>query len=339
MGSSNYTYQLRQYPALQRCTLLETPLGKAGVRYRHLTTSSNLLTGVHIKTACHYLGQSYDKPWQLMFLSALYTSFRAAILCVIQYFHLFTSQRVSIGRISLSQLTLYDVKYAGTLYGGKYHPEFSVCSTHFQFHLLAPSLPRWLTMVSEGIVYTSETGDVSVDRSSVTLWIFPVLFKQTAGPWVNINMEGVKIRIPNGKSTPHFVKQLRKNLVGTLVCGEIYRVDNFGTKIIFAGLTDRDAGAGNDNQHDDNKRHQETSSDIHTSSRSQTKDELRISSFLRGLHLHNTEGRIYTFGEVDAQLRRNWIESRGSFVMVAKESRWLRVHWPYQRLKTIPTWV
>ncbi|KAK7680527.1 hypothetical protein QCA50_016308 [Cerrena zonata] len=194
-------------------------------------------------------------------------------------------------------------------------------------------------MVSEGVIYTSETGDVSVDRSSVTLWIFPVLFKQTAGPWVNINMEGVKIRIPNGKSTPHFVKQLRKNLVGTLVCGEIYRVDDFGTKIIFAGLTDRDAGAGNDNQHDGNKRHQETSSDIHTSSRSQTKDELRISSFLRGLHLHNTEGRIYTFGEVDAQLRRNWTENRGSFVMVAKESRWLRVHWPYQRLKTIPTWV
>ena len=33
---------------------------------------------------------------------------------------------------------------------------------------------------------------------------------------------------------------------------------------------------------------------------------------------------------VDAQLRRNWTANRGTFVMIAKESRWVKVPWKYE---------
>lgn len=57
----------------------------------------------------------------------------------------------------------------------------------------------------------------------------------------------------------------------------------------------------------------------------QEQDEVRISSYARGFMTNNKEGRMYTFEAIDAQLRRSWTENRGSFVMIAKESRWMRV--------------
>ncbi|KAJ2989490.1 hypothetical protein NUW54_g8766 [Trametes sanguinea] len=47
-------------------------------------------------------------------------------------------------------------------------------------------------------------------------------------------------------------------------------------------------------------------------------DELRFSVLARRVHINNTEGRVYTFGAIDAQMRRNWVDDRGSFAMVAE---------------------
>ncbi|KAI8980603.1 hypothetical protein BD414DRAFT_523724 [Trametes punicea] len=60
-------------------------------------------------------------------------------------------------------------------------------------------------------------------------------------------------------------------------------------------------------------------------------DELRFSLLARGIHISNKEGRIYTFGRIDSQVRRNWVQDRGSFAMIAEECRWIRVHFPFER--------
>lgn len=274
----------------------------------------------------------------------LCTSLLAAVVWTVKCFHpkYIAGQSLSIGRIALSTLTLYDVNYAGTLPKGSFHFKFSACSIRFQFHIPTPSLPRWLTLVMEGVAYTSETGDISVDRVITTLWVFPVLFKQTAGPWANTQVDGVRVHIPNGKSTPSLVKTLRENLVSTLTCGDIFQLDDFGTKVSFVGLAESPDITTNDCKHldtaEDDEQCQQTPPRTNSSSHSTSNDELRISSFVRGLHLYNNEGRIYTFGEVEAQFRRNWIDDRGSFVLVAKECRWVKVHEPHQRLKLTPAW-
>lgn len=252
-------------------------------------------------------------------------------------------QRISIGRAELSRLTLHDIDYTASLLDEPKVLNCFIRSVQVRFHLPTPSLPRWFTLVSEGITYFSGTGSVSIETFSFTLWIFPVLFRHTAGPWVDVKIDGLKIQIPDGRTTPYFIQRLRTNLVNTLLRGETTRLDDFGTKLSFSGLTENTAGPeANDDNHphlttvtNDCKRSQTTTPGLRAPSHSQSKDELRISSYLHGFHIHNTEGRIYTFGEVEAQLRRNWVENRGSFVLVAEESRWVRVHWPYQRLKPL----
>ncbi|CAL1693940.1 unnamed protein product [Somion occarium] len=265
---------------------------------------------------------------------------------------------LAIGRISLPKLALYDVKYSGVLYGGTYHFTFTAESISFCFHIPTPTLPQWFTFTSEGIFYTSDTSDISTDNLSATLWIFPVLFRQTAGPWCNVQMDGLKLRVQNGKSTPYLIKRLRENLVGAIVCGEIFRMDDFGTKVSFMGLTESAVEEGDEMTGPKTKVPEGETVDCIGSPEGKLQDgpprmeknlpqsflpsdedELRISAFVRGLHLYNTEGHVYTFGSVDAQFRRNWTADRGSFVMIAKECRWIRVHWPYQRIKVIPSWM
>lgn len=70
---------------------------------------------------------------------------------------------------------------------------------------------------------------------------------------------------------------------------------------------------------------------------SRDQDEMRMSASTRGLHLNNREGRIYTFGKIDAQLRRNWTAERGTFVMVAEECRWIMVPCRSQ-MDHVPSW-
>ncbi|KAI0789412.1 hypothetical protein C8Q75DRAFT_718348 [Abortiporus biennis] len=234
-----------------------------------------------------------------------------------------SNHTLTIGRISLFHLAIHDIKYQGILHKGTYPFTFTSKSIHLKFHFPTPSLPRWITFTSKSIFYQSSTSDISCSNLSVTCWIFPKLFRHTAGPWTNCEIDGLCIRIKKSKETPYFIRKLRENLVGAIVKGDIYRVDDFGTKIQFCGMSERV-------EPEDQEEKEDTSS----LKRSQD-DEMRISAFALGVQLYNKEGRIYSFGSVDAQLRRNWVEERGTFVMIAKECRWISVHWLHERVKTI----
>lgn len=321
---------------------------------------------------------------------------------------------LKIGRISPLLLTLHDVRYSGALYRRDYTYTFTATSLSVAFHLPRPSYPRWFTLSSHSLFYVSSTSDISVSTLDVTFWVFPYLARRTAGQWASVELDGFRIRVHKSNATPYWIQKLRQNVVTALLQGEIYRLDDFWTKVQFAGVSESFApgrsvrrrrkgghrpltascpsAPGHDCIRSDEPAGQETStrnqdegdeyvsdspsdaeesesdigtdaddgSDIDCSCQNKRRlqidepgtavhrdapppstntdtDELRISASARQLHLHNTEGRVYTFGVVDAQLRRDWDQDRGSFVLVVEEARWVKVHWLFQRTPT-PWW-
>ncbi|KAI9069696.1 hypothetical protein FKP32DRAFT_1671173 [Trametes sanguinea] len=323
--------------------------------------------------------------------------------------------RLQIGHLSWS--TACSIRYEATLYAKSYSFTFTSSSLSWRFHLPRTDNPRWLTVTLFDTVYTSSTGDISTTKVETVLWFFPVFFRFTAGPWADVTIDGLRIRVQKSTATPYWVQRLRENLVGTFLTGEFLRADVFRTSVRFAGLSEhgedkpkgytkpdakltpeepdvfrtsvRFAGLsehGEDNpkgytkpdakltpkepsgtipesepedaQEDDDEPCGCCSPAVHSASngyttyahqeeadalahadeyktqplRAHDDDELRFSVLARRVHVNNTEGRVYTFGAVDAQMRRNWVDDRGSFAMVAEECRWVKVHFPFERV-------
>ncbi|KAF9819995.1 hypothetical protein IEO21_01657 [Rhodonia placenta] len=239
---------------------------------------------------------------------------------------------LKIGRISPLLLTLHDVRYSGALYQRDYTYTFTATSLSVAFHLPRPSYPRWFTLSSHSLFYVSSTSDISVSTLDVTFWVFPYLARRTAGQWASVELDGFRIRVHKSNATPYWIQKLRQNVVTALLQGKIYRLDDFWTKVQFAGVSESFAPGRSVR-----RRRKGVHRDAPPPSTNTDTDELRISASARQLHLHNTEGRVYTFGVVDAQLRRDWDQDRGSFVLVVEEARWVKVHWLFQRTPT-PWW-
>ncbi|RPD64549.1 hypothetical protein L227DRAFT_518868 [Lentinus tigrinus ALCF2SS1-6] len=252
------------------------------------------------------------------------SSFRFAYTILVSYLFTLLSyvlnrpingHKLSIGRFSL--FGAYDIKYKATVFSETYTFTFTAASLTWRFHLPSASNPRWCTLTCDSIFYNSTTGDISTASLETILWFFPVFFRQTAGPWANITIDGLRIRVHRSTETPYFIQRLRENLVGTFLTGEVLRADVFRTTFRFAGLSERpeEKPVGKYctkplTAHDD--------------------DEMSFAVLARGLHINNREGRIYTFGRIDSQIRRDWVRDRGSLALVAEECRWVHVPFPFE---------
>lgn len=274
--------------------------------------------------------------------------------------------RLRVGRISVLELALYDVCYSGTLYKGEYRFTFTSSRISLRLHWPCRPNPKLVTFIARDILYKSTTADVSAGSLSAVLWFFPVLLHQTAGPWADAELADFRIRIFSSNATPYFVKQLRENLVSTMLKGDILRLDDFGTSARFSGATETIIQSEEDPHEDgENKcpgtNHEHSRASMESLAnddgkftsvgshakwmqrtlflyKEQEQDEVRISSYARGFMTNNKEGRMYTFKAIDAQLRRSWTENRGSFVMIAKESRWMRVPCLSQMAASLSFW-
>ncbi len=170
------------------------------------------------------------------------------------------------------------------------------------------------------MLYKSETCDVSASEICTIFWFFPVLFRQTVGPWTNAELHDIRIRIVRSDTTPYWIKRLRQNLVGAVVAGDIFTLDDFGTTARFSGLSEaggeenvnagkkddrpsnmpnegcyneqlsREDGIADSSLGEDFLEKQRDIKAIPFLRREQ--DEVRLSAFARGLHLHNHEGRV-----------------------------------------------
>ncbi|KAI0347875.1 hypothetical protein BDW22DRAFT_1349952 [Trametopsis cervina] len=264
--------------------------------------------------------------------------------------------RISIGRVSFSGI--YDIKYKGSISGGSTRFDFACSRVSFQFHFPRSPSPKWLTFDAEGVLYKSNTCDIFIGSIHATCWFFPRFNRQTAGPWVDTEIQDYRIRVMSSDEIPTYVQRLRANVVDAILTGEILRADDFATTVRFAGLSESggehsadvketmpDGGVYNDKLDDRSAAVQDglgssnggvTSISSHSKRHEaipylpQDQDELRVSALARGLHINNRQGRYYTFQTLDTQLRRNWVANRGTFVLIATECRWTRVPWPYE---------
>ncbi|KAI0776332.1 hypothetical protein BD413DRAFT_709071 [Trametes elegans] len=285
-------------------------------------------------------------------------------------------QRLRIGHFSLSAAK--DIRYEGALYNKSYSFTFTASSISWRFQVPQRDDPRWLTLAVYSIFYTSSTGDISTEKIETIIWFYPMLFRFTAGPWANVTLDGLRIKVQKSTATPYWVQKLRENLVGTFLTGEFLRADVFRTTVRFAGLSERqedkpdgytdpkaklapersdsDADADADDSDEElcgccsapsrsgsngyaSYAHQEEADALASADEYKTgpltvwdDDEVRFNAVARGVQISNTHGRIYTFERIDSQLRRNWSADRGSFAMVAEGCRWVRVHFPFERV-------
>ncbi|KAI0082896.1 hypothetical protein BDY19DRAFT_999126 [Irpex rosettiformis] len=191
-----------------------------------------------------------------------------------------------------------------------------------------------LTIEAKGIIYKSDTCDILIiDSLFITCWFFPRLFRQTAGPWANVEIVDFRIRVMQNDEIPRYVQMLRANIVETILMGEFLCVDDFSTSIRFNGLSEgavelpedmheRMPNGGPYNVHLDGhddavhecpadfggkmgaRGHLEKSSPALFLSKEQ--DEMWISARAGGIYINNRQGRYYSFGSIDVQHRRNW---------------------------------
>ncbi|THH15748.1 hypothetical protein EW146_g4780 [Bondarzewia mesenterica] len=219
--------------------------------------------------------------------------------------------------------------------------------------------PTFLTLTLTRPHFTTPLCTVTVDSLTVRLNLFPTLARVSAGPWADVTLEMLRLRVYTSGRTPNDVKRLREALVGTLLFGEILRVDEFKTSIFFGPDF---AGRGRElkNPHemgaDVGSRKEETRQDSGSEEEkdmpesegegekgesapiqapvsvfaSSQPDDLLVQAHTRRLHVHDRKGRIYTFGYASACLRRTWgaadLEGqRGSYHMEAVDSQWRKL--------------
>lgn len=142
---------------------------------------------------------------------------------------------------------------------------------------------------------------VSLAQLSVALWLFPALLRFTAGPLATVEMNDFRVKVFSSEATPLWIVVLRRNLISTALNGDTIRLDDFETNInIRAVVPDGDDAS--------------------------SVDESRLSASFEGWHIFNWQKRMYTFGRIDAQLRRSWVDIRDTkLVIIATESRWTKM--------------
>ncbi|KZP15657.1 hypothetical protein FIBSPDRAFT_795274 [Athelia psychrophila] len=192
----------------------------------------------------------------------------------------------------------------------------SIDNVHLAFHLPRPSNPRWATLTVTGYEHKSSTCHFSLAELRSTLWLFPLLFRASAGPWMRIDLAEARVRVYRSAKTPEWVQRLRVNLVRAVLKGTLLRCDQFTTRLALSSVTGTRVAAGRDSSAPVEKPGVE---------RPDVEDEVRITTDAREYETRNWLDRVYAFGLLQCQLRKSWVDGRGSLVLVAERVAWTKV--------------
>lgn len=236
-----------------------------------------------------------------MYLASILVLIVVTAILLLSYAHIF-GHTVRVGKVRPFYLT--NIQYTGAKSGIK----ITSSRVEIHFHLPRPSNPRWATFTAHDYEFRNPHYHFSILQVHATLWVLPLLFRFTAGPWVTVKLDDFCIRIFSSKATPTWIEDLRANLLSTILNGETLRCDSFETNLSFVNTIELLSGAVN-GKHENNA----------------SRDELRITASSEQWHILNFRSRMYTFGKLDAQLRKNCADDIASFVLIAKESRWTKV--------------
>lgn len=237
-------------------------------------------------------------------LVMLYSSL-AFLLATFLYFVRIFGCEFRVRRVRLC--TLYDITYSSQ------KRSFSIKQIGVKLHRPRRDSPYWAIIAIDGLEYTDKKCQVSLQRCETKLWILPVLFRFTAGPWIAVTLRGFTVFVNSSRDNPWWVEGLRRNLLSTILNGETIRLNHSDTKVYLSSLTKSMGGYSDEVE----------TSGLHED---EPPEELRVRSSLSQWHILSAwNSRMYTFDDLEAELRRSWVADRGSFVMIAKGCRWTKV--------------
>ncbi|KAF5384764.1 hypothetical protein D9615_001054 [Tricholomella constricta] len=220
-------------------------------------------------------------------------------------------------------ISLYDVSYS-------YTSVLSISSPHLHIslHLPTPSNPTFMTATLYDYDYTDTAHRVSLSKLHLTFALFPVV----PDTLIAAVLDDFRVRVFTSENTPPWLQTLRGNLIRTVLNGEHIRLDDFNTKFILSttgirGSTLTIPNDGDTNTEDLANGHHDLPGSYKSGESCPDVDdeEAVVSLNASEWHIKNFQDRLYSFGSVDAQLRRAWDPQadRGSFVLIAKNSCWV----------------
>lgn len=250
-------------------------------------------------------------------------SLLVAILLYIprSFYHVLRIRRISLRYLQnityLSQKRSLDIK-----------------SIRVTFHWPQRLSPYWAIVTTDDFNYEDEECHVVLKRLEAKLWIFPVFFRFTAGPWIDTTLDGLKIHVRSSNISPWWVTDVRNNLLSTILMGETIRLHNLTTKIYLGSSPAQPPIDDSDTEDEEPNEEDETEDPVIDEGKNS--NELRArGTASQWQMLSPWNSRIYTFDHLEAELRRSWIDESGSFSMIATNSRWTKVP-AYSRMDVYP---
>lgn len=192
----------------------------------------------------------------------------------------------------------------------------SASSLRLQLHFPTSKKPYWAKLYVHDYYYNDPRHTVSFATAKGTLWFFPVLFRFTSGPLITFKCDDYRIQVYDSQYTPAWLRLLRDNLMYTIINEETVRLHYFKTRLVSTGLIGM-TGSEQGYQGSVEKPGLGDEQDL---------DEVKIRGEAQQWHVHNIRNnRMYTFGALDIEVRKSWVEDKSTFVMIAKNSKWTKV--------------
>lgn len=248
----------------------------------------------------------------------------------------FTGKSVVVTDVKVNLGLIQDVKPHAYI-EEPYSYSLSTSQFEVRLHLPRPSDPYWAVVLASGNEYSDSLCHASLAAAQVKLWLFPVLFRFTLGPWASVNLDDFRVKVFTSRRTPRWIEKLRNTLVETALDGEYLNCVEFKTnaKLNVSGSSVQSAR----NEYYDAQAREGSSSDEDSSDSEGRygptpyiqmpvagQDDIQFGFKANGWDIFNPgDIRAYSFGKIDAQLTRSWREDHGSFTMVVEESRWTKL--------------
>lgn len=264
------------------------------------------------------------------------------LLATFLYIALWLSYRVSVA--SLGFFHIYGLSYqTATL---------TITIGKLDFNLKRPSRldPSWAVITISSYEYKDSACHVSMDFCLTKLWFFPVFYRFSFGPWIDVTIEGFVTQVNESRNTPPLLQRTRNHLAASTLNGETVRIGHMSTRFFFGRDVEVPVASMSEDEREDegmewNKqgmlsqnnglaqerakmRTGKTLSGGTENGRRKTaseRDDVRIRLTLEQWQMSTLNHRMYTFGEIQGELRRSWLDDHGSVVVIMKNVAWIKL--------------
>ena len=171
---------------------------------------------------------------------------------------------------------------------------------------LTISLHQKPIITAYGYTYTDDQSLVRCDKTVIYLYAFPVSFRQPAGPWLSVILDGLSVRVFTSERTPRWIHLLKNDIFYSILNGETIRLRHLKTRVQFS------RPSGSMNQFIDKV--------LRLAGPQPDRNSCSFTS--SQWHIINLRRKMYRFGNLDLTFWRDWDDNTGSITLVSKDSRW-----------------